>query len=532
MLLFDTTLRDGAQSEGITFSVRDKLRIAQRLDELGADVIEGGWPGANETDTEFFAQAKEKLNLTHSRLGAFGSTRRRPNLPPEEDPTLQELLRAETPVITIFGKSWGLHVTEALKISLKQNLELILDSITFLKSKNREVFYDAEHFFDGYKANANYAVKTLQAAAEGGADCLVLCDTNGGTLPTEISAITRHVIQELGPTPVGIHCHNDAGLAVANSLAAVEAGAVHVQGTMNGIGERCGNADLAVVIPNLQLKMNRRTSIDDEGLKHLTSASRFVNEMINRPPRKNQPYVGDSAFAHKGGIHVSAVMKNSETYEHIPPELVGNRRNVLVSKQSGRSNLIYKLHEFGLTDFDPKDERVLGLLKEIKDLEHGGYQFDGADASFELLARKALGMLPKYFSLHDFRIIVERRIQEKGGWGWVSDASLKVETIEGLEHTAAEGDGPVNAVDRALRKALSRFYPMLQEIELVDFKVRILSNSGTDAVVRVFIESKDAGTERWGTVGVHSNIIAACYEALVDSIVYKLVKDGVEPLGM
>ncbi|MBF0625987.1 MAG: citramalate synthase [Magnetococcales bacterium] len=523
--IYDTTLRDGAQSEDVLFSVEDKLRIVERLDALGVDFVEGGWPGANPKDGAFFQQVK-KLPLGHCRISAFGSTAR-PGNPMAEDPVLEALVRAETGVVTLFGKSWTLHVTKALGISLAQNLELIYESVRYLKRHVDTVIYDAEHFFDGFKADGDYALQTLKAAHEGGAACLVLCDTNGGTLVSEIGRITARAAAVGGP--LGIHCHNDSGLAVANSLMAVEAGVVQVQGTINGLGERCGNADLTSVIPNLCLKMpGVVTSLDGDRLKELMATSRFVNEMANRSSQKNQPFVGASAFAHKGGIHVSAVLKDSATYEHIQPGLVGNRQRVLVSEQSGRSNLFYKLQAFGITDLTQTDPRIQALLEQVKEAEHRGYQFDGADASFELMARKALGQLPDYFSLRGFRVIDQRRVEEDGRRVVFSDASVKVAVGQLQEHTAAEGNGPLNALDQALRKALARFYPNLWEVELDDFKVRIISGGGTAAQVRVLIESQDA-RDRWGTVGMSDNIVVAAYEALVDSLVYKLFKDGSVP---
>ncbi|MBF0187006.1 MAG: citramalate synthase [Magnetococcales bacterium] len=571
--LFDTTLRDGSQSEDVLFSAEDKLRITELLDELGVDFIEGGWPGANPKDVEYFNEVK-KLPLKNSKIVAFGSTRRAGNAA-ADDPILQGLLKAETNAITIFGKTWDLHVTRALGIPLEQNLELIHDSVRYLKSRVDTVVYDAEHYFDGYKADPEYALKTIEAAHEGGADCLVLCDTNGGCLADEVSRIVEHTKHSVGGR-IGIHCHNDSELAVANSLAAVRAGAEHVQGTINGIGERCGNANLVSVIPNLLLKMGCRCSVTLDALPLLTPLSRFLYERINRIPQKNQPFVGSSAFAHKGGIHVSAVLKDSKTYEHIKPELVGNRQRVLVSEQSGRSNLIFKLKDFGIDEIDSKDPRMQQLLLEIKKLEHRGYQFDGADASFELRVRKALNQVPNYFSLCGFRVIDERwfmdldqkllvqngdekaiageddptnspyfvqrtsvadesscalHIHFQQGSVLVADASVRVRVGDEMEHTAAIGNGPIHALDKALRKALIRFYPTLKELVLEDFTVRIhrqVSTAGSDAVVRVLIQSRDGDTT-WGTVGVNDNIIAASYDALVDAVTYKLYKDGVLP---
>ncbi|MBF0424899.1 MAG: citramalate synthase [Magnetococcales bacterium] len=527
ILIYDTTLRDGAQSEDVLFSVADKLRITERLDELGIDVVEGGWPGSNPKDVEYFQQVRN-LQLGHARVSAFGSTRRA-DTTAATDPILQSLLQAETPVVTIFGKSWNLHVIKALEIPLEANLELIFESVRFLKERVETVYYDAEHFFDGFKADPEYALRTLQAARDGGADCLVLCDTNGGASLHDIPAIVARAAT-LG-APLGIHCHNDSGLAVANTLLAVEAGAVHVQGTINGLGERCGNADLTSVIPHLALKMHKPLRLQPEQVQSLTRVSRFVNEMANRSSQKNQPFVGASAFAHKGGIHVSAILKDARTYEHITPESVGNRQRVLVSEQAGRSNLFYKLKGFGIDDVEQKDPRILQLLNDIKELEHKGYQFDGAEASFELRARRALGQIPDYFTLHGFRVIDERREEENGEkLMLVSDASVKVSVGDHIEHTAAEGKGPVNALDQALRKALTRFYANLGDMTLSDFKVRIISDGGTAAQVRVQIESRD-GNDRWGTVGTSENIIAAAYQALVDAVVYKLYKDRTPALN-
>jgi 2-isopropylmalate synthase len=542
--LYDTTLRDGSQSEDVLFSTEDKLRITERLDAFGVDYIEGGWPGANPKDIDFFEQVKG-MKLRTSRLVAFGSTRRARN-PPGADATLRGLLEAETGVITIFGKTWDLHVTKALKISLEENLDLIASSVEYLKRHTDVVFYDAEHFFDGYKAHPSYALKTLRAAWEAGAGCLVLCDTNGGTLPEEIAELTAIVRERLGAAEVGIHCHNDAGLAVANTLAAVRAGATQVQGTINGIGERCGNANLVTVLPNLMLKMGCSLSMDAQRLTQLSRLSGYVYEMINQPPSKNDPYVGRSAFAHKGGIHASAVLRDPITYEHVCPEQVGNIRRLLVSEQAGRSNLVHMFRRIGLKELDAQDPRLSELLQLLKEKEHQGYQFEGAEASFELVVRRMLGDVPDYFTLRGFRVIDERWNDVHGHRVLISDASVKVE-VHGsqqhfMAHTAAEGNGPVNALDSAFRKALRNFYPELEQVRLVDFKVRIHRPSvqplvdgrrvvGTDAQVRVMIESTDERGERWGTVGVSENVIAAAYDALVDSMVYKLFKDGVKPKG-
>ncbi|MGB9667918.1 MAG: citramalate synthase [Thermosulfidibacteraceae bacterium] len=515
--IYDTTLRDGTQGEEVSFSSSDKLLIAERLDDLGVHYIEGGWPGSNPKDMEFFGLAK-KVNFKNAKISAFGSTRR-PGISVEKDSNIIALLRAETQVVAIFGKSWDLHVTDALRTTLDENLNMIYDSVKLIKKHDRKVIYDAEHFFDGYKRNPEYALKTIKVAEEAGADVIVLCDTNGGSLPFEVEEIVRKV-REVVSVPLGIHCHNDTECAVANSIAAVRAGVVHVQGTINGLGERCGNANLCSIIPNLELKMGY-TCVGRENLKKLTSISRFVYELANLKPWIHQPYVGRAAFAHKGGVHVSAVMRNPSTYEHIEPELVGNVRRVLISDLSGKSNIIYKAQEFGV-DLSTNDPLVKELLDALKNLEYQGYQFEGAEASFEILVKKALRKFKPYFDLRGFRVIVEKRGRDDEP---LSEATVKVETPFGSLHVAAEGNGPVNALDKALRKALEEFYPNLAEMHLVDYKVRILDEySGTAAKVRVLIESTD-GKRRWGTVGVHENIIEASWRALVDSIEYKLMKD-------
>lgn len=515
--IYDTTLRDGTQAEEITFSVEDKILVAKKLDELGIHYIEGGWPGSNPKDVQFFKEIK-KTRLKNSRLSAFGSTRR-PKVKPSEDPNLKALVSSGADVACIFGKSWDLHVREALKISLKENLELIYDSVAFLKKHFDEVFYDAEHFFDGYKANPEYAIKTIKAAADAGADCLVLCDTNGGTLPHEVAEAIKKV-QKTTKTPIGIHCHNDSELAVANSLIAAEMGAVQVQGTINGYGERCGNANLCSIIPNLSLKMGIKC-LSDAQMARISEVSRFVSEIANLPHNSHLPYVGESAFAHKGGIHVSAVMKKPETYEHIRPDLVGNRQRVLVSDLAGKSNILYKAREYGI-DIESSDPVTRNLVETIKDLEHKGYQFEGAEASFEILMKRVLGRYKKHFNLVGFRVIDEKRKEDEPP---TAEATIMVEVGGKVEHTAAVGDGPVNALDNALRKALEKFYPSLKEVKLLDFKVRVLTaGKGTAASVRVLIESGDK-TDKWGTVGVSENVIEASWQALVDSIDYKLYKD-------
>ncbi|MBI2875295.1 MAG: citramalate synthase [Candidatus Tectomicrobia bacterium] len=515
--IYDTTLRDGSQSEEISFSLEDKLRIAQKLDELGIRYIEGGWPGSNPKDIQFFQEIK-KIPLTHAKIAAFGSTRRA-QVRVEEDANVRALLEAQTEVATVVGKTWDLHVKDALQISLEENLELIYDTLHYLKERIPEVFFDAEHFFDGFKRNREYALRCLEAAQAGGVDCIVLCDTNGGTLAPEIPEVFAEVKQRI-LTPLGIHTHNDSEMAVANTIMAVKHGAVHVQGTINGYGERCGNANLCSIIPNLQLKMKLHC-ISDPQMRRLREVSAFVNELANLKPWSRQPYVGKSAFAHKGGIHVNAILKNPETYEHIRPEWVGNDQRVLISELSGRGNIVYKAKELdiGLREKDPATQEI---LQAIKELENQGYQFEGAEGSLNLLMRECLGERRKFFDLKGFRVIVEKR---KEGEEPICEATIMLTVDGAVEHTAAEGNGPVNALDNALRKALEKFYPILREMELLDYKVRILDESqGTGARIRVLIESGD-GKTKWGTVGVSQNIIEASWQALVDSIEYKLNRD-------
>ena len=514
--IYDTTLRDGAQSEDISFSIEDKLRIVEKLDELGVHYIEGGWPGSSPRDVEFFNRARG-LRLKKSTLVAFGSTRKAANKV-HRDPNLQALLKADTPVITIFGKTWDFHVRTALRISLSGNLDIIQSSVSYLKKRVSRVFFDAEHFFDGYRANPDYAIKSLQAAVSGGADFLVLCDTNGGILPYELEGIVKDVISRFD-VPVSIHAHNDSECAVANSLIAVRAGASQVQGTINGLGERCGNTNLVSIIPNLKLKLKYNV-ITNRNLKKLKDVSRFVTEIANIRHSKNQPFVGDSAFAHKGGIHVSAVMRHSKTYEHISPELVGNYQRILVSDLSGRSNIMSKAREFNLK-IDPASPEVSNIIRELKELENQGFQFEGAEASFELLMKKTFQLHRKFFDLIGFRVIVEKR---KEGELPISEATIMLSVKGKLEHTAATGEGPVNAIDNALRKSLEKFYPQLRDVRLIDYKVRVLAaGKGTAAKVRVLVESGD-GSHKWGTVGVSENIIEASWQAIVDSIEYKLLR--------
>jgi 2-isopropylmalate synthase len=514
--IYDTTLRDGAQGEDISFSMEDKLHIVKRLDDLGIDYIEGGWPGSNSKDIEFFHRAQE-LKLKRAKLVAFGSTRH-PRQSAAHDRNLQALIEANTPVVTIFGKTWDLHVRVALGISLKENLDLIRESVAFLKSKGKEVLYDAEHFFDGFKANADYALATLRAADEAGAAMIVLCDTNGGTLTADIRERFEAASKQV-KTPLGIHTHNDCEMAVANAIAAVQSGAVQVQGTINGYGERCGNANLCSVIPNLELKLGMHT-IGRESLKHLTEVSRYVSELANMHHRQDLPYVGKSAFAHKAGIHVSAVMKEASAYEHEDPALVGNERRVLVSELSGKSNVIYKAEELGLKiDKSSSDAKV--VVEKLKEMEHDGYQFEGAEASFEILFDKLVHHSKDFFELDGFRVITEKKGVNESS----SEAVIKLRVDGKEEHTAAEGVGPVSALDRALRKSLTTFFPCIRDIRLTDYKVRVLNPKGaTDATVRVLIESSD-GHDAWGTVGVSENLIEASWQALVDSITYKLRKE-------
>jgi len=517
--IYDTTLRDGTQAEDISLMASDKVRIARKLDEFGIHYIEGGWPGSNPKDMTFFKQIK-KVSLKTAKITAFGSTRKIENQA-ENDPNLQAIVASGVKVATIFGKSWDFHVTNALNITLIDNLTVIEDSLAYLKGQMDEVIYDAEHFFDGFKHNREYTLETLKAAIRGGADCLVLCDTNGGTLSFELADIikqTKKELKQLKPH-LGIHVHNDSGVAVANSLMAVTCGLTHIQGTINGFGERCGNANLISIIPNLQLKMGHKV-LKKENLQKLASLSRYVDEIANKRHNNKQPFVGMSAFAHKGGIHVSAVQKDPLTYEHISPDWVGNRRRVLVSDLSGRSNILYKAQEYNLDVGD--DEQTRKILERIKDLENRGFQFEGAEASFELLVKKTMGTYEPFFNLLGFRVIIEKFRRTKVP---LSEATVMLRVNKHVEHTAAIGAGPVEALDKALRNALEKFYPVLKEIKLTDYKVRILSSDrGTKAVTRVLIETTDSAGNKWGTVGVSSNIIEASWQALVDSIEYKLIQ--------
>ena len=520
LTLYDTTLRDSTQGEGISLSVADKLAICQRLDELGVHYIEGGWPGSNPRDAEFFERAKS-MTLCSATLTAFGSTRRA-NISAAEDANLAALLEADTSVVTLVGKCWDLHVTRVLETSLEENLAMISDSVAFLVESGRRVFFDAEHFFDGYKANGHYAIQAVQAAEVAGAECVVLCDTNGGMMPDEISTIVHQVRQRTG-VELGIHTHNDADMAVAGALAAVRAGVTQVQGTMNGYGERCGNANLVSLIANLKLKLGIEC-VSDEQLASLTEASRYVAEVANMPTLNSQPYVGGSAFAHKGGLHASAVSKVEHSYQHIQPRSIGNDKRVLVSDLSGRGNILWKAREV-CPDAELTQAQARQLLEEIKDRENNGFQYEGAEASFELLVRR---MQPDYsppFSLVDFVSMVEKRSDTARAGDISSQVMLKVRVDDEVMHTAAEGNGPVNALDHALRKALEQFYPDLQVVRLLDYKVRVVDQgSGTGSVVRVLIESTD-GQRTWSTVGSSENIIEASWFALSDSFEHWLARE-------
>lgn len=513
--IYDTTLRDGAQGEGVSFTLAAKLRIARKLDELGVHYIEGGWPGSNPKDMEFFENIK-KIKLKNSKIAAFGSTRRK-GIKPEDDLNLRYLLEAHTPVVTIFGKSWLLHVYKVLHTTPDENLRMIEDSVRYLKKRGKEVMFDAEHFFDGYKEAPEYAIKTLQVAESAGAGVVVLCDTNGGTLPTELMEIIKEVKKHIN-IPFGIHVHNDNGMAVANSVIAVELGAKQIQGTINGFGERCGNADLCSIIPNIKLKLGINC-ISDKRLTKLVEVSRFVAEMANQRPNPKLPYVGESAFAHKGGMHVDAVGKIPRSFEHIEPQLVGNERRILISELSGKTTIKLKAAELGI-GFSQDTPQVREILDRIKRLEREGYEFETAEGSFELLVKKALQKHKSFFQLLGYRTIVERRVGDET----ITEATIKIKVNNEVVHTVAEGDGPVHALDNALRKALVKFYPVIKKIALVDYKVRVLDpEEATAAKVRVLIQSTD-GKRIWGTVGVSENIIEASWEALVDSIEYKLLR--------
>jgi 2-isopropylmalate synthase len=525
LYLFDTTLRDGAQTQGVDFSVEDKRLISGLLDELGLDYIEGGYPGANPTDTSFFS---ERPKLRHAKFTAFGMTKRA-GRSASNDPGLAPVLDADTDAVCLVAKSWDFQVRVALGITNEENLESIADSVKAIVARGREPMIDCEHFFDGYKANPAYALSCVRTALEAGARWAVLCDTNGGSMPHEITRIVGEVIATgISGERLGLHPHNDTENAVANSLAAIRAGVRQIQGTLNGLGERCGNANLVSLIPTLLLKSEFsdrfEIGVTLEGLRSLTHISRTLDEVLNRAPNRQAPYVGESAFASKAGIHVSAILKDPTTYEHVPPETVGNTRKITVSDQAGRSNILATLKEAGI-DVDPKDVRIQRLLDEVKDREFLGYAYDGAGASFELLARRLLGQVPEYFSVESFRVLVERRYNATGDFVTVSEATVKVNVDGEVLISAGEGNGPVNALDQALRKDLGKYSPFIEDLTLVDFKVRILT-SGTEAVTRVLIESMDAKGNRWFTVGVSPNIVDASFQALVDSITHKLLRDG------
>ncbi len=519
ILLYDTTLRDGMQGENIFFSPEDKIKIAQRLDDAGIHYIEGGWPGSNLGAQHFFELAGN-IEFKNAKITAFGSTRRQGKTC-EEDSNIRALIDSRAPVITLFGKSWDLHVEAIMSNTKEENLNMIQESIAYLLGKNREVLYDAEHFYDGYKANPDYALETLEAAVRGGTNCLVLCDTNGGCLPCEIETITKavtdhfknHVREDI---ILGIHTHNDCSMAVANSVVAVHAGASMVQGTINGYGERCGNADLTAIIPILVLKM-KRECMDDVNLKKLLNLSRFVSETANMPPASSRPFVGKSAFAHKGGVHVSAIMKNPRAYEHIAPELVGNQRRVLVSEQSGKSNITYKAKELGVDLGEDENKKAL-IVKSIKELENNGFEFDAAEGSLKLIMEKLTDQFVRHFELESFRVSVEKDKERP----CYSHAMIKIRVGDKTEITSAEGDGPVSALDNALRKALTTIFPQINDMHLVDFKVRVIDGfDGTDAKVRVLIESRDTHNI-FSTIGVSEDIIEASWQALADSFQYKL----------
>jgi len=516
IFLFDTTLRDGAQGAGISFSAVDKLKIARALDRFGIHYIEGGWPGSNPKDELFFREAA-KVRFKNAKIVAFSSTRYKGSKA-HCDPNLLALVRSRAEAVCIFGKSWDLHVREALRTTVEENLRMIEDSTAFLKSRGLEVIYDAEHFFDGFKSNREYALKTLFAAKKGGADFITLCETNGGMLPQDISEIVNVVMREMPEMKLGIHAHNDSGCAVANSIVAVNEGCVMVQGTINGLGERCGNANLCSIIPALQIKMGFGAG-NQKKLSGLTELSKYIDEIANLVPDERQPYVGSNAFAHKAGIHVSAIARNALTYEHIDPLLVGNERRILISELSGKSNIAHKAKELSL-DIDKDPDGAKKIINLVKQYEEAGYQYEDADGSFFLLTKKALGQYKPFFELKGLRVSVEK--DEKGQL--VSEATVKL-MVKGKEvHTVAEGDGPVNALDGCLRKALEKFYPRINEISLIDFKVRVINaGASTAAKVRVLIETRDSKAV-WGTIGVSENIIEASWQALADAVEYKLLK--------
>lgn len=516
--IYDTTLRDGMQAEGVSLSAAGKLQLALRLDAFGVDYIEGGFAASNPKDMEFFRDIRRR-RLRHAKIAAFGSTRRA-HTPVGEDHGMLKLIEARTPVVTIFGKSWRLHVTDVLRTTEAENLAMVRDTIRYLKARRKEVVFDAEHFFDGYRDSPAFALRVLRTAREAGADCLVLCDTRGGGLPHEIYAMTCDVVRALPDTPLGIHCHNDGEMAVANSIEAVRAGVAQVQGTLNGHGERCGNANLCAIVPALELKL-RRACGRRRGLRELFELSRFADGLLNLPHNRKAAYVGESAFAHKAGMHVNAVQKNPASFEHVEPAAVGNERRILISELSGGSNVLLKAVQMGV-EMSKSSPHVREVLAHLEQLEKKGYEFEAADASFKLLMQKVLKRHKSFFELNGFRVVVEKRGKHEP---CQSEATIKLTVGQDMAHTVGEGDGPVNALDCALRKALRRFYPAIDEVVLTDYRVRILDpKEATAAKTRVIIESSD-GRDTWGTVGVSENIIEASWEALVDSVEYKLFKE-------
>lgn len=527
LYLFDTTLRDGAQTRGVDFSLEEKRRIADMLDALGLDYIEGGYPGANPVDSEFFSVPRTFAN---ARFTAFGMTRRA-GRSVENDPALKVILDAEADAVCLVGKSWDFHVRVALGISNEENIDCIASSMEAICARGREALFDAEHFFDGYKSDPEYALACIEAALAAGARWAVLCDTNGGALPHEVERIVAAAAARVGGERLGIHAHNDTGNAVANSLAAVRAGARQLQGTLNGLGERCGNADLVSILPTLLLKEDFsrafRIGVTEESLKGLTAVSRRMDDILNQAPSRSAPYVGTSAFAHKGGIHASAVRKDPRTYEHVPPQKVGNQRDILVSGQAGRSNVLFRLKQVGI-DLAADDARLPRILAVVKEREAEGYSYDGAEASFEMMARRLLGEVPDYFAVDAFRVLVERRPDATGALQIFAEATVKVNVDGKRLMSVAEGNGPVHALDLALRKDLGKYTPYMDDLHLADFKVRILS-TGTEAITRVVVESRDGNGGRWFTVGVSPNIVEASFQALLDSIFYKLLQDGAPP---
>ncbi len=523
--LFDTTLRDGGQTRGVDFTVSDKQFIVSVLDDFGIDYIEGGWPGANPTDDALF---QKKQQLKNASLVAFGMTRRA-GRSVENDPGLNAIFNANADATCLVGKTWDFHVETALNISLDENLQMIRDSVAAAKTKQFESMFDCEHFFDGFKANRDFALSCVKAASEGGAEWVILCDTNGGTLPDEVFDIVKQTAEACPEVKLGIHCHNDSGVAVANSMAAIHAGARQLQGTLNGLGERCGNADLITLIPNLMMKLGFETGVSQDKLSKLTNLSRMLDDRLNRNPNAHAPYVGDAAFAHKGGLHASAAQKDPRTYEHVPPESVGNQRHYLVSDQTGKSNILARFKEVGI-EADPKDGRLDSLIAQVKEREFQGWAFDSAEASFELMARRTLENVPQFFELGRFRVMDERRFNARGELVVESEATASIVVDGKSYHEVAVGNGPVNAVDTAIRKALVRVYPELSDVELIDYKVRILppldDESGTAAVTRVLIEFIDSSARRWRTVGVSTNIIDASVIALADGLRWRLFKDS------